>query len=98
MPGNNINIGNNSDESPATIDYIKNIEKIVDDIVISEDSFVVDSDQFYNNTIVALVVANLADEVLRKYEAAFGIPSNVMLSMNFSDIMNMEITRQPIIH
>jgi hypothetical protein len=89
VSGDNINIGNNSDKSPA-IDYIKNIEKIVDDIVISEDSFVVDSDQFYNNTIVALVVANLADEVLRKYGAAFGIPSNVMLSMNFSNIMNIE--------
>lgn len=89
ISGNNIDISNSSDKSLA-FDYIKNIEKIIDDIVISEDSFVVDSDQFYNNTIVALVVANLADEVLRKYGAAFGIPSNVMLSMNFSNIINME--------
>ena len=89
VAGDNINTNNNSDKSLA-IGYVKNIEKIIDDIIISEDSFVVDSDQFYNNTIVALVVANLADEVLRKYGTAFGIPSNVMLSMNFSNIMNIE--------
>ena len=89
ISGYNIDISNDSGNSLA-VDYIKNIEKIIDDIVISEDSFVVDSDQFYNNTIVALVVANLADEVLRKYGTAFGIPSNVMLSMNFSNILNME--------
>jgi hypothetical protein len=89
VSGGNINTSNDSDK-PLAIDYVKNIEKIIDEIIISEDSFVVDSDQFYNNTIVALVVANLADEVLRKYGAAFGVPSNVMLSMNFSNIMNME--------
>ncbi|MBA3750819.1 MAG: hypothetical protein H0X03_08040, partial [Nitrosopumilus sp.] len=81
--------GNDSNQSLAP-GYIKNIEKIIDDIVISEDSFVVDSDQFYNNTIIAVVVANLADEVLRKYRASFGVPSNVMLSMNFTNIINIE--------
>jgi hypothetical protein len=56
------------------------------EIFISEDSFIVDSDQFYNNTIIALIVANLADadEVLRNYGRAFGVPSNIMQSMNFS--------------
>ena len=43
-------------------------------------------DQFYNNTIIALVVANLADEVLRNYGHAFGVPSNIMLGMNFSNV------------
>lgn len=38
--------------------------------------------------VVALVVANLADEVLRKCGHAFGVPSNVMLSMSFSNIFN----------
>lgn len=72
----------------CSFEYIKNIENIIDDILISEDSFIIDSDQFFNNTIVALVVANLADEVLRKYGHAFGVTSNVMLSMNFSNIFN----------
>jgi hypothetical protein len=58
----------------------------LEEILISENSFIVDSDQFYNNTIIALVVANLADEVLRKYGHAFGVPSNIMLSMNFSNV------------
>lgn len=66
--------------------HTKNIKKILSDILISGESFSVDSDQFYNNTIIALVVANLADEVLRNYGHAFGIPSNVMLSMNFSEV------------
>jgi hypothetical protein len=73
-----------------SLEYTKNIEKILDDILISEDSFNIDSDQFYNNTIIALVVANLADEVLRNYGYAFGVPSNIMLSMNFSKIAKMQ--------
>ncbi len=64
----------------------------MDDILISENSFKIDSDQFYNNTIIALVVANLADEVLRNYGRAFGVPSNIMLSMNFSKVTNMNIS------
>jgi hypothetical protein len=70
--------------------HTKNIERILSDILISEESFSIDSDQFYNNTIIALVVANLADEVLRNYGHAFGIPSNIMLSMNFSKVSNIQ--------
>jgi hypothetical protein len=66
--------------------HTKNIENILEEILISEDSFIVDSDQFYNNTIIALVLANLGDDVLRNYGRAFGVPSNIMLSMNFSNI------------
>lgn len=36
------------------------------------------------------MMANLGDEVLRKYGYAFGIPSNIMLFMNFSAIDNLE--------
>ena len=75
-----------------SVEYTKNIEKILDDILISENSFKIDSDQFYNNTIIALVVANLADEVLRNYGRAFGVPSNIMLSMNFSKVTNMNMS------
>jgi hypothetical protein len=81
----NTNIGN----SEAFV-HTKNIKKILNDIVISEESFNFDSDQFYNNTIIALVVANLADEVLRNYGHAFGVPSNIMLSMNFSKISKIQ--------
>lgn len=69
-----------------SFEHTRNIDNILEEILISENSFIVDSDQFYNNTIIALVVANLADEVLRKYGHAFGVPSNIMLSMNFSNI------------
>jgi hypothetical protein len=37
---------------------------------------------------MATVIANLADEVLRNYGAAFSVPSNIMLSMDFSKIVN----------
>src|SRR5215210_2993272 len=70
--------------------YIKNIIEIIDDILVSEDSLLIDSDQFYNNTIIATMMANLGDEVLRKYGYAFGIPSNIMLYMNFSAVDNLE--------
>jgi hypothetical protein len=69
-----------------SFEYTKNIENILEEILISENSFIVDSDQFYNNTIIALVVANLADKFLKNYGHAFGVPSNIMLSMNFSNV------------
>ncbi|MDN5847873.1 MAG: hypothetical protein L0H53_16560 [Candidatus Nitrosocosmicus sp.] len=72
-------------------DSVDNINEIIDDILISEDSLLVDSDQFYNNTIIATMMANLGDEVLRKYGYAFGIPSNVMLNMNFSLANRLEM-------
>jgi hypothetical protein len=80
------NSNNNIALSP--FEHTRNIENILEEIFISEDSFIVDSDQFYNNTIIALIVANLADEVLRNYGHAFGIPSNIMQSMNFSNIVS----------
>jgi hypothetical protein len=36
------------------------------------------------------MMANLGDEVLRKYGYAFDIPSNIMLYMNFSAVYNLE--------
>jgi hypothetical protein len=75
----------NNNITLSSFEHTRNIENILEEIFISEDSFIVDSDQFYNNTIIALMVANLADEVLRNYGRAFGVPSNVMLSMNFSN-------------
>ena len=88
----NDSLSNKNDKIMNSVEYTKNIEKILDDILISENSFNIDSDQFYNNTIIALVVANLADEVLRNYGRAFGVPSNIMLSMNFSKVTNMNMS------
>jgi hypothetical protein len=84
----NNSITNSNNNNLNSFEYIENIENILEEILISEDSFIIDSDQFYNNTIIALVVANLADEVLRNYGHAFGVPSNIMLSMNFSNLAN----------
>ncbi len=72
------------------LNYTENIDEIIDDILVSEDSLLIDSDQFYNNTIIATMMANLGDEVLRKYGYAFGIPSNIMINMNFSAVDNLE--------
>ena len=72
--------------------YIDNINEIIDDILVSEDSLLIDSDQFYNNTIIATMMANLGDEVLRKYGYAFGIPSNIMINMNYSAVDDLERT------
>jgi hypothetical protein len=36
------------------------------------------------------MMANLGDEVLRKYGYAFGIPSNIMINMNFSAVYDTE--------
>lgn len=70
--------------------YTENIDEIIDDILISEDSLLIDSDQFYNDTIIATMMANLGDEVLRKYGYAFGIPSNFMINMNFLAVDDLE--------
>jgi hypothetical protein len=86
---NNSFIDSSADTSLHT-NYVKNINEIIDDILVSEDSLLIDSDQFYNNTIIATMMANLGDEVLRKYGYAFGIPSNIMLYMNFSAVDNLE--------
>ena len=85
----NNSLTSSENNQSSIFDYMKNIEDIVDDIIVSEDSFIVDSDQFYNNTVIATAMANLADEVLRNYGSAFGIPSNVMLSMDDTRIANL---------
>ena len=80
----------NASESLSN-DNVDNINEIIDDILVSEDSLPIDSDQFYNNTIIAIMMTNLGDEVLRKYGYAFGIPSNIMLNMNFSLASTIEM-------
>ena len=88
----NQSLNDNSTNVSLHSDYIENINEIIDDILVSEDSLLIDSDQFYNNTIIATMMANLGDEVLRKYGYAFGIPSNIMINMNFSAVEDLEKT------
>ncbi|CAN5756527.1 hypothetical protein BH23THE1_BH23THE1_36270 [soil metagenome] len=88
----NQSLNDNSANTSLHSDYIENINEIIDDILISEDSLLIDSDQFYNNTIIATMMANLGDEVLRKYGHAFGIPSNIIINMNFSAVDDLEKT------
>ncbi len=77
---------NNTD----SFEHVNNIEDIVEEILISENSFTVDGDQFYNNTVISLIVANLSDEVLRNYGHAFGIPSYLVLSMYFTKVEEIQ--------
>lgn len=86
----NQSLNENSANTSLHSNYIENINEIIDDILVSEDDLLIDSDQCYNNTIIATMMANLADEVLRNYGHAYGIPSNIMLSMNFSNILGIE--------
>ncbi len=83
-------IVNSSTNTSLNSIYSDNINEIIDDIIVSEDTLIIDSDQFYNNTIIATMMANLADEVLRKYGHAYDIPSNIMINMNFSAVDNIE--------
>ena len=92
-----VNSSANASESSPN-DYVDNINEIIDDILVSEDSLLVDSDQFYNNTIIATMMANLGDEVLRKYGYAFGIPSNIMLNMNFSLANRLETNGSQVVN
>ena len=88
----NQSLNDNSANTSLHSNYAENINEIIDDILVSEDSLLIDSDQFYNNTIIATMMANLGDEVLRKYGYAFDIPSNIMINMNFSAVGALEKT------
>jgi hypothetical protein len=96
---NNSLVNSSADASESSpYDYVNNINEIIDDILVSEDSLLVDSDQFYNNTIIATMMANLGDEILRKYGYAFGIPSNIMLNMNFSLANKLEMNSSQLVN
>jgi hypothetical protein len=79
-----------SNNKTNSFEYIETTEKMLEDMLDTDDSFTVSSDQFYNNTVIALVVANLADDVLRNYGHTFGVPSFVMLEMNFSNLIDSQ--------
>ncbi len=87
----NESLSDSNNNKPNSFEHIETTEKMLGDMLDTEDSFIVSSDQFYNNTVIALVVANLADDVLRNYGHTFGVPSFVMLNMNFSNIIDSQI-------
>lgn len=59
----------------------------LDDIIDNENYFSIDSDQFNNRTVNALLLANVIDDALRYYGGAFGLLPTVMTNM--SNMMNM---------
>ena len=59
----------------------------LDDIIDNENYFSIDSDQFNNRTVNALLLANVIDDALRYYGGAFGLLPTVMTNM--SNMMDM---------
>lgn len=64
-------------------EHLTNLIKSIDDISDTENEFDINSKQFGNSTVNALLFANLLDEVLVNYGASFGIPSNIMINMSY---------------
>jgi hypothetical protein len=59
----------------------------LDDFIDNENYFSIDSDQFNNRTVNALLLANVIDDALRYYGGAFGLLPTVMTKM--SNMMDM---------
>lgn len=72
----------------STSKHIDQIFDLLDDMTDSTGYYEIDSRQFNNSTVNALLLANIVDEVLRNYGRAYGIPSNFMLNM--ANMPNME--------
>ncbi|HEY7108436.1 MAG TPA: hypothetical protein VH415_03315, partial [Nitrososphaeraceae archaeon] len=60
-------------------EHIAQLLDRLDDVVDSENYFVVKSEQFSNATVDALFLANVVDEILQYYGGAYGILPNIML-------------------
>ena len=60
----------------------------IDDVIDSENYFVVRSEQFNNSTVDALFLANIMDEILQYYGGAYGILPNVMLNLSSMSAMS----------
>ena len=86
----NDSISANNNNKPNSFEHIETTEKMLANILDNDDFFIARSDQFYNNTVIALVIADLVDDVLRNYGHTFGVPSFVMLNMNFSNIIDSQ--------
>ena len=78
-------LANNSitDNITYSQDHLSKLIESIDDISDSENEFDIDSKQFDNSTVNALLFANLIDEVLTNYGASFGVSSNVMTNMSY---------------
>lgn len=64
-------------------EHLSNLIKSIDDISDSENEFDINSRQFDNSTVNALLFANLIDEVLINYGTSFGIFPSVMTNMSY---------------
>lgn len=75
----NSTLGKNSNSSQ---EHLSKLIKSLDDFTDNENEFVVDSKQFNNSTVNALVLVNILDEVLRSYGKTFGITPSMMTNMS----------------
>jgi len=66
----------------ASREHIEQLQDRLDDVIDSQNYFVVKSTQFDNLTVDALFLANIVDEVLVYYGGAYGILPNIMLNMS----------------
>ena len=64
-------------------EHLSKLIDSIDDISDSENEFDVNSRQFDNSTVNALLLANLVDEVLRNYGMSYGIVPSVMINMSY---------------
>lgn len=64
-------------------EHLSELIKSINDISDSENEFDINSRQFDNSTVNALLFANLIDEVLINYGASFGILPNFMTNMSY---------------
>lgn len=64
-------------------EHLSKLIDSIDDISDSENEFDINSRQFDNSTVNALLFANLVDEVLRNYGMSYGIVPSIMINMSY---------------
>lgn len=64
-------------------EHLTKLIESIEDISDTENEFDINSKQFDNSTVNALLFANLLDEVLTNYGDSFGISSNIMTNMTY---------------
>lgn len=64
-------------------EHLTKLIESIDDISDSENEFNINSKQFDNSTVNALLFANIIDEVLINYGGSFGVESIIMTNMSY---------------
>ena len=84
-----IKLANNTlqNNDTSSQEHIEQSLDRLDDIIDNENYFSINSDQFNNRTVNALLLANVIDDALRYYGGAFGLLPTV--TTNMSNMMDM---------